>query len=112
MVACHYRKGPDISCSMAPAELRLLIDRSRKIWVAANNDKKRTGPEEDVYRFTRASVVADANLPAGHVITEADIWARRPGSGEIAGYEFDKVVGRRLKVAVKRNHQLTWADFA
>ena len=80
--------------------------------MAANNDKKRTGPEEDVYRFARASVVADANLPAGHVITEADIWARRPGSGEIAGYEFDKVVGRRLKVAVKRNQQLTWADFA
>ena len=108
----RYRKGPDISCSMDPAELRLLIDRSKEIWVAANNDKKRTGPEEDVYRFARASVVADADLAAGHVIGEADIWARRPGSGEIAGYEFDKVVGRTLKVAVKRNQQLTWGDLA
>ena len=106
----RYRKGPDIPCSMDPAELRLLIDRSREIWIAANNDKKRTGPEEDVYRFARASVVADADLPAGHVIGEADIWARRPGSGEIPGYEFDKVVGRQLKVAVTRNQQLTWAD--
>ena len=106
----RYRKGPDISCSMDPAELRLLIDRSREIWIAANNDKKRTGPEEDVYRFARASVVADADLPAGHVIREKDIWARRPGSGEIPGYEFDKVVGKTLKTAVKRNRQLTWAD--
>ena len=106
----RYRKGPDISCSMDPAELRLLIDRSREIWIAANNDKKRTGPEEDVYRFARASVVADADLPAGHVIREEDIWARRPGSGEIPGYEFDKVVGKTLKTAVKRNRQLTWAD--
>ena len=108
----RYRKGPDISCSMDPAELRFLIDRSREIWVAANNDKQRSGPEEDVYRFARASVVADADLPAGHVITEQDIWARRPGSGEIAGYEFDKVLGRRLTRAVTRNTQLKWSDLA
>ena len=106
----RYRKGPDVSCSMDPAELRHLIDRAREIWVAANNDKARSAAEEDVYRFARASVVADRDLPAGHMIAEADIWARRPGSGDIAGYDFDKVVGRRLTVAVTRNQQLRWAD--
>jgi len=55
-------------------------------------------------------VVADRDLPLGHVITEADIWARRPGSGEIAAYDFDKVVGKRLKRAVTRNTQLRWSD--
>ena len=88
-----------------------LIDRSREIHTALMNPKQRTGPEEDVYRFARASVVADADLAAGHVITESDIWARRPGSGEIAGFEFDKVVGKTLKVAVTRNQQLKWSDF-
>jgi sialic acid synthase SpsE len=107
----RYRKGPDISCSMDPAELRFLIDRSREIHTALMNPKRRTGPEEDVYRFARASVVADLDLPAGHVIAEADIWARRPGSGDIAGYEFDKVVGKTLKVAVTRNQQIKWSDF-
>ncbi len=106
----RYRKGPDISCSMDPAELRLLIDRSREIWVAANNPKQRSGPEEDVYRFARGSIVADADLAAGHVIDEQDIWARRPGSGEIAAYEFDAVVGKRLLRAVSRNTQLKWED--
>ena len=108
----RYRPGPDISCSMDPAELRHLIDRSREIWVAANTPKHRSGPEEDVYRFARGSVVADADLPEGHVITEADIWARRPGSGEIAAREFDQVVGRRLTRAVTRNTQLRWQDLA
>ena len=107
----RYRKGPDIINSMDPAELRFLIDRSREIHTALMNPKQRTGPEEDVYRFARASVVADADLSAGHVITESDIWARRPGSGEIAGFEFDKVVGKTLKVAVTRNQQLKWSDF-
>lgn len=106
----RYRKGPDIINSMDPSELRHLIDRSREIWIAANNPKQRTVAEEPVYRFARASVVADRDLPQGHVITEADIWARRPGSGEIAGYEFDKVVGKRLLRAVVRNTQLKWAD--
>jgi N-acetylneuraminate synthase len=106
----RYRIGPDITCSMDPAELRFLIDRSREIHTALHNPKQRTAAEEPVYRFARASVVADRDLPAGHVIAEADIWARRPGSGEIAGYHFDLVVGRRLARAVTRNTQLRWSD--
>lgn len=108
----RYRIGPDIINSMDPAELRFLIDRSREIHVALHNDKRRTAAEEPVYRFARASVVADRDLPEGHVIAEADIWARRPGSGEIAGYDFDRVVGRRLTRAVARNTQLRWSDLA
>jgi sialic acid synthase SpsE len=108
----RYRAGPDIICSMDPAELRYLIDRSREVYTALHNPKERTTAEEDVYYFARASVVADRNLPAGHTITEADIWARRPGSGDIPGYEFDKVVGRTLKTAVTRNRQLKWKDLS
>lgn len=108
----RYRKGPDIINSMDPAELRFLIDRSKEIWIAANNPKQRTEAEEPVYRFARASVVADRDLPEGHLIAEADIWARRPGSGEIAGYDFDKVVGRKLTRSVTRNTQLRWTDLA
>ncbi|APO86375.1 MULTISPECIES: N-acetylneuraminate synthase family protein [unclassified Marivivens] len=106
----RYRKGPDIINSMDPSELRHIIDRSKEIWIAANNPKQRTEAEEPVYAFARASVVADKDLPEGHVITEADIWARRPGSGEIAGYEFDKVVGKTLTRSVTRNTQLKWSD--
>ncbi|MEL6682205.1 MAG: SAF domain-containing protein, partial [Pseudomonadota bacterium] len=83
---------------------------SREIHTALRNPKERTSAEEDVYRFARASVVADRDLPEGHLITEADIWARRPGTGEIAGYDFDKVVGKTLTRAVTHNTQLKWAD--
>jgi sialic acid synthase SpsE len=106
----RYREGPDIGCSMDPAELRFLIDRSHEIAIALHNEKRRTAPEEDVYRFARASVVADRDMPEGHVITESDIWARRPGSGEIPGYDFDRVLGMRLTRAVRRNEQLSWED--
>ena len=107
----RYRKGPDIINSMDPSELRHLIDRSKEIWIAANNPKNRTEAEKSVYSFARASVVADKNLTKGHIVREADIWARRPGSGEIAGYEFDKVIGKKLKRSIERNTQLKWSDF-
>ncbi|NVK33615.1 MAG: N-acetylneuraminate synthase family protein [Rhodobacteraceae bacterium] len=106
----RYREGPDISCSMDPAELRYLIDRSKEIHVASRNSKQRSSLEEGTYKFARSSVVADRDLQPGQVITEKDIWARRPGSGEIPGYEFDQVVGRTLKVAKTKNEQLRWSD--
>lgn len=108
----RYRKGPDISCSMDPAELRFLIDRSREIFIALNNEKKRTEPEEAVYRFARSSVVADRDLEPGDVISEYDIWARRPGNGEIPGYQLDDLIGKTITVARRRNEQLRWSDFA
>ena len=107
----RYRNGPDIACSMDPAELRFLLDRSREIHMALHNPKERTGPEQAVYNFARGSVVADRDLPAGTEITHVDIWARRPGNGEIPASEFDSVVGRHLRREVTRNTQLCWADF-
>jgi len=106
----RYREGPDISCSMDPAELRFLIDRSREIFTAMTNHKERTAPEEDVYRFARSSVVADRDLEAGTIISAKDIWARRPGTGEIPGYDFDKLIGRTIQVNRRKNEKLNWAD--
>ena len=107
----RHRSGPDISCSMDPAELRFLVDRSQEVHTALRNPKERTTAEEPVYRFARSSIVADRDLQKGHLIEEADIWARRPGTGEIPGFEFDKVVGQRLVRSVSRNTQLAWPDF-
>lgn len=108
----RYRSGPDIACSMDPPELARLISRSKEIHTSARNPKQRSEREEDVYRFARGSIVADKQLSVGTVIKKQDIWARRPGSGEIAAFEFDQVVGRKLTRDVCRNEQLKWSDLA
>lgn len=107
----RYREGPDISCSMDPAELRKLISLSREIHLAARNPKSRTAAEEGVYRFARSSVVADRDLPAGSIVALDDVWARRPGSGEIPGHDLAEVIGRTVTRDVGRNTQLKWSDF-
>ena len=107
----RYRKGPDISCSMDPLQLHSLILHSKEIHKALLNKKERTEAEEDVYKFARGSLVADRELKAGKVIEHHDIWARRPGDGEIAAFEFDKVIGRRLNRELQKNDQLKWDYF-
>ena len=107
----RYREGPDISCSMDPIELKIIIEKSREIFIASNNEKHRSLPEEKVYKFARGSIVADKNLLAGQLIKENDIWARRPGNGEIPAEKFDDLLGRRLKKDIKYNTQLKWEDF-
>ena len=107
----RYRTGPDVSCSMDPGELREIIDRSREIYIACRNRKHRSVEEEDVYRFARASVVADRDIQSGQVIGEEDIWVRRPGTGEIPPTSYDAVIGRRAVRDIKANEQLCWRDF-
>ena len=106
----RYRTGPDISCSMDPAELRFLIDRSKEVWQATRNEKERSKPEEEVYKFARASVVADRNINCGEIITEENVWTKRPGTGEIAAYDLEKVIGLRASRDIKKNTQLSWKD--
>jgi len=106
----RYRIGPDISCSMDPAELKLIIDRSKEIFIARRNPKKRSTEEESVYKFARASIVADVNLRKGQTITSNDIWARRPGNGQIPADKFDYLVGKKINKNVSKNTQLNWND--
>ena len=107
----RYRNGPDIICSMDSAELSFLITRSKEIHTALYNTKQRTGSEESVYLFARSSIVADRDIPANHVITSNDIWARRPGSGEISVTSYYDIIGKCTNRAIKKNTQLMWSDF-
>lgn len=104
------REGPDISCSMDPQELEYLIKKSKEIHFSLKNPKKRTTLEEEVYKFARASIVADRDLQKGQIIEEKDIWARRPGNGEIPGFEFDNIVGKKINRNLKKNEQIKWDD--
>lgn len=106
----RYRNGPDIVCSMDPSELRYIIDRSKEVHQALHNPKIRTVGEENVYRFARGSIVAEKDLPRGHVISSHDIWARRPGTGEISVEHFHAIIGRRTLKDIKFNQQLNWTD--
>ena len=94
-----------------PIELKLLIEESKNIHKALNHQKFRSKEEEDVYLFARSSVIAFRDIDKGKIIKEEDIWSRRPGSGEIPGYDFAKVIGKVAKSKILKNTQLKWDFF-
>lgn len=59
----------------------------------------------------RRSIVINANLSAGHVLTEGDLICKRPGAG-ISPIHWDEVVGMSLMESLNEDHILTWRDLA
>ncbi len=104
------RQGPDISCSMDPNELEHLIKKSKEIAYSRDKRKFIANEEKDVYKFARSSIVSDKNLKKGDTINRQNIWARRPGNGEIPAFEFEKVLGKTLKRDITKNTQIKWSD--
>ena len=53
---------------------------------------------------------SDKDLKKGDIINRQNIWARRPGNGEIPAFEFEKVLGKTLKRDIAKNIQIKWSD--
>jgi len=104
--------GPDVKASVTTSELRQLVDGIRFIEAMRAHpvDKNAVARDMTPLRniFTK-SVVARRNLPAGTVLAEADLAAKKPGTG-IPGVRLPELVGRRLRRAVALDELLRADD--
>lgn len=104
--------GPDVPASVTLDELRQLvegvrfIERIRQSPVEKDAMAAELRPLRDI--FTR-SVVARTDLPAGTVLREDHLAAKKPGTG-IPGGRLPDLVGRRLRRAVAANELLREDD--
>lgn len=104
------RPGPDIVCSMDPAECRALIAGSR-ILQRERGGTKDVIPDEQVTRdFAFASVVTIREVAAGEPFTLENVWVKRPGTGEIPAERFEEVLGARARRAIAADQQISWND--
>ena len=104
--------GPDHQASLEPDELAQLVQQVRAAETALGSPVK--GPvaaELEVRVAARRSVTLARDLPAGAVLSAADLSLQRPGHG-IAPVELEQVLGRRLKAAAAAGQTLQWADLA
>lgn len=102
--------GPDIPLSMDPVQLRDLIDGCNAIYDSLGGHKDILSEELPTINFAYACVVATRNVVAGEKLTKDNTWVKRPGTGEILAREYEKVLGRRARVDIKKDEQLTWAQ--
>jgi sialic acid synthase SpsE len=101
--------GPDVPISMGPDELDDLVQGSRAIFLALGGAKEILPEEQPTIDFAYACVVAIQDIAAGEALSLQNIWVKRPGTGEIKATDFNKLLGRRAKLDIAKNDQLTWA---
>lgn len=86
--------GPDHKASLEPAELRAMVAAIRNVEDALGDGIKRPAASEAKNRaIARKSIVAACAIRAGESFTEANVMAKRPGTG-ISPMRWDEIIGR------------------
>jgi len=100
--------GWDHAISANPEQLRTIVAEGRNIFTALGESKRIVSAAEmEKRKKFRRSLVARRKLDRGHMLTEADLGAKRPGTG-IAPDEIAYVIGRRLASDVAADQVLHW----
>jgi N-acetylneuraminate synthase len=102
--------GNDHYHAMTTEHLQQFRCEIQRIEPLLGSNHKAPLPSEDIARLNaRRSIVVARNLPAGHLITEADITYKRPGNG-VSPLHWDDVIGRMTTRTLEEDHVLLWSD--
>jgi sialic acid synthase SpsE len=90
--------GPDAALALEPYELEELVDGIREIerMLASPVDKDDVAAFAEMKRVFEKSVVAVTDIPAGAVLAEDMLGAKKPGTG-IPARRLPELVGRRAR---------------
>ncbi len=103
------RDGADISCSMDKEELAWLISHSEIVWKAIGSGKNPHSAEQPTIDFAFASLVAEEKIEVGEVLTNKNVWAKRPNTGISVG-KYDEIIENySAKVTIEKNEQISFS---
>ena len=101
----------DWKVSCGPENFVHFVSQVRDIEKALGSSLKQASAAELVnVKWARKSIVTRHDLSVGDTIYETDLDIKRPGDG-IAPTELDKVIGKKLARAKKKDQLLAWEDF-
>lgn len=87
--------GPDHKASLEPDELKAMVDAIRNIEMAmGTGHKKVSDSERKNIAIARKSIVASCNIKKGEVLTEDNLYVKRPGSG-INPMRWEEIIGTK-----------------
>jgi N,N'-diacetyllegionaminate synthase len=103
--------GWDHAISANPEQLRTIVVEGKNIFTAlGQNSRMVSAAEMEKRKKFRRSLVVRRRLDRGHLLDEADLDAKRPGTG-ISPDEIAYVLGRRLACDVAADQVLHWNHF-
>lgn len=102
----YDRIGPDINCSMDPAQLKELLEGSRTIFHALGGSKRPAEEEGVTIAFAFASVVTIKPIKAGEKLSMENIWVKRPSGGDFSARDFESLLGATANSDIPGNVQI------
>ena len=101
-------KGTDHAFSLTPEGLHRMVRDLQRAHIAMGDGVKRCYESEKgpLYKMAK-KLVAARDLPAGHVISEADIAIKAPNDG-LPAFEYDNVLGTRLTAPLKADENFSY----
>ena len=100
--------GPDHKASLEPNELKKMVEEIRKTETAlGSSDKTPTGPEKEIMKVIRKSIVAKRDIKAGDIIEREMLTIKRPGTG-IEPKFIGRVLGKKTKKPIKKDEIIGW----
>lgn len=102
------RPGPDIVCSMDPAALTDLINGSKTIFSARGGEKKPVEAEAPTIAFAFASVISIRDIAPGELLSDDNIWLKRPGGGDFNANDYDNLLGKAALVNIPRGSRIKY----
>ncbi len=102
--------GPDHKASLEPAELKMMVQSVRNVFVVLGSPQKApTKSEASLLKNIRKSLVALASLKTGEIFTAKNLGIKRPGTGLEPKY-FNDILGRITKREIKKDELIKLAD--
>jgi len=104
--------GPDSTSSLTIDEVKELVEGVRSIEKSLNNriDKNDVNKFKEVKKLFGRSIAINKYKKAGEIIEFNDLESKKPYGMGIDVKEFEKVVGKRLKIDKKKWDFLKWED--
>ena len=101
-------KGPDHVFSLEQDQLNALIVQSNAVFSALGTGiKDISASEYQTIQKLRRSVFASCDIKPGEILSSRMLTIKSPGIGILPKY-LDLVIGRPAKVAIKKDHPITW----
>lgn len=104
--------GPDAKSSLTFSEVKQLVEDVDLIAKALQNPINKNDNQQfaELKSIFEKSLAVNKNLPSGHVLTFADLEAKKPKGYGIEAAQFKEIIGKKLNKNISQWSFLTDAD--
>jgi N-acetylneuraminate synthase len=99
--------GVDSAFSIEPAELKMLVEESKKAWESLGKVSYERGETETKSLVFRRTLYIAEDMKAGDMFNEKNLRAIRPGLGLAPKY-MDSFLGKRISKDTAKGTPLSW----